>query len=99
MSVLELRDSQTRGTELDRPRVPVELVPAPPAVEQQPRRSGAGRWFLFLGVPFVLGAFFFALTIVLGATWPMAPAFFLGPLLMIIAYIYLCLSSEANAET
>jgi hypothetical protein len=96
MSVLEAPRGEPSSTELDRPRVPVELVPATPVVEQ-PRPSGAGRWFLFLGVPFVLGAFFFALTIPLGATWPMAPAFFLGPLLMIVAYIYLCLSSEANS--
>ena len=81
MSVLELR-----RTQLDQPRVLVERVPAPPAVEQ-PRPSGAGRWFLLLGIPFVLGAFFFGLTIALNATWPMAPAFFLGPLLMIVSYI------------
>ena len=93
MSVLDIP-----RTQLDRPPVLVERVPARAAVEQ-PRTSGAGRWFLLLGIPFVLGAFFFGLSIALNATWPMAPAFFLGPLLMILSYIYLCLSSEANTNT
>ena len=73
-------------------------MPAPPAVELA-RESGAGRWFLLLGIPFVLGAFFFGLAIAFDTEWPLTPAFLFGPLLMIAAYIYLCLSSEANSET
>jgi hypothetical protein len=72
---------------------PVEV----PAVEADSApSSGANRWFLVLGVPFVLGAAFFALAIGLGTEWPIAPAFCLGPLLLICGYIYLSLSSESN---
>jgi hypothetical protein len=97
MSVLDLPPSQLGSTALDRPPVPVARDPVPPAVEL-PRPSGAGRWFVFLGIPFVLGALFFGLAIAFDAEWPLTPAFLFGPLLMIAAYIYLCLSSEANAE-
>jgi hypothetical protein len=96
MSVLDLPASQPSSTALDRPLAPVDRVP-PPAAEQ-PRTSGAGRWFVFLGIPFVLGAFFFGLAIAFDTEWPLTPAFLFGPLLMIASYIYLCLSAETNSE-
>lgn len=58
--------------------------------------SETHRWLLIIGIPFVLGASFFGLAIGLGAEWPMAPAFVLGPLLMVAGYIVLSLTSEAN---
>ena len=57
-----------------------------------------GRWFLILGIPFVLGAAFFALALGLDAEWPITLAFFFGPFLLIAGYIYLCLTSDSNTE-
>jgi hypothetical protein len=85
-------------TQLDQAPARVEFVPAPAPVDRS-HEPGAHRWLLFLGVPFVLGACFFGLALQLNSTWPMVPAFFLGPLLMIGAYIYLMLTSESNFET
>ena len=39
------------------------------------------------------------LAIGLDAKWPIAPAFLLGPLVMISAYIFLSLGSEANTTS
>ena len=77
---------------------PAELPPLAPVEAGTAHSSQTGRWFLVLGVPFVLGASFFALAIGLRAEWPMTPAFILGPLLMICGYIYLSLTSESNTE-
>jgi hypothetical protein len=91
-------------TQYDSPAVlvergpPVEL-PSEPPVASQWKPVDVRRWFFHLIVPFVLGAFFFSLALVLGETWPMTPAFLLGPLLMIAMYIHLCLTEEANSET
>jgi hypothetical protein len=77
-----------------------------PTVAQAPSRGAVARagsethrWFLVIGIPFVIGAAFFALAIGLGAQWPMVPAFILGPLLMIAGYIVLSLTSEANTAS
>ena len=61
--------------------------------------SATHRWFLFLGIPFVLGAAFFGLAVGLGAEWPMVPAFFLGPFLLTASYIGLMLTSDTNTTT
>ena len=61
--------------------------------------SETHRWFLFLGIPFVLGATFFGLAIALGAEWPMIPAFFFGPFLLVAAYIVLSLTSDSNTTS
>jgi len=61
--------------------------------------SDTHRWFLFLGIPFVLGATFFGLAVGLGAEWPMVPAFFLGPFLLTASYIGLMLTSDTNTTT
>ena len=56
------------------------------------------RWLLFLVPPFLVSALFF--TIAIGTSTPelIAPALFFGPMLIILAFIYLGLSSESNSE-
>ena len=61
--------------------------------------SETHRWFLVLGIPFVLGATFFGLAVGLGAEWPMMPAFFLGPFVLIASYIGLMLTSDTNTTS
>ena len=89
-------DTPVRSPE---PVAPAPLAATPEAIEQtQPFSTHElHRWALLLIVPFILGAAFFALAIGLDAEWPMAPAFLLGPLVLISAYIFLSLSSEANS--
>jgi len=82
--------------QIRRPPVVVEVEPRAEIAEVEPSWSHLNRWFLILGIPFVVGASFFALAIGLGAEWPMAPAFLLGPLVMIAGYIYLSLTSDSN---
>ena len=78
----------------------VELLPPltlAEAVEPDPFSSHEiHRWALVLLAPFLVGAAFFGLAVGLDAEWPIAPAFMLGPLVMICCYIYLSLGSEAN---
>jgi hypothetical protein len=57
------------------------------------------RWVAVLVAPFVVGAAFLGLAIGLDAEWPIAPAFLLGPLVLISGYIYLSLTSEANTTS
>ncbi len=77
------------------PQLPAATV-EPPSVPVTAARSDTHRWLLILGVPFVVGAAFFADAIGFDVEWPMAPAFLLGPLLMIAGYIYLSLSADTN---
>ena len=81
----------------------IELLPplAPAeATEPEPFSSHElHRWAFVLLAPFVVGAAFFGLAIGLDAEWPIVPAFMLGPLVMISAYIFLSLGSEANTTT
>ena len=86
---------------LERPAAPIAFVAeATPLAPSTPRWSEheISRWALVLGTPFLLGAFFFGLAIALDANWPMVPAFFFGPFLMIASYIFLMLGSEANSD-
>jgi len=86
---------------LERPTAPtVVIAEATPLAPPTPAWSeyAINRWALVLGTPFLLGAFFFGLAIALDANWPMVPAFFLGPFLMIASYIFLMLGSEANSD-
>jgi hypothetical protein len=80
---------------------PIALVPTsePEPVDW----AGTGsremlRWVRWLGIPFVLGAVFFAAAIGTGQMWLMGLAWGFGPELMILAYIYLSITSEANTE-
>ena len=61
--------------------------------------SDTHRWFLFLGIPFVLGFTFFGLAIGLRAEWPMIPTFFFGPFLLVVAYIFLLLTADSNTSS
>lgn len=54
------------------------------------------RWYLFLGFPFVLAASFFAGAIGTGHLWLIGGALITGPGLLIMAFIYLGLSSDTN---
>src|SRR5262249_15050955 len=85
------------------PEPPPEVPAAAPAAEvpaSRPfSRSEIHRWTAVLIAPFVIGAAFFALAVGLGEEWPIAPAFLLGPLVMIAGYIYLSLTSESNTES
>jgi hypothetical protein len=79
----------------------VEPLPAPPLADDPVERAPFPeremyRWVAVLVAPFVVGAAFFGLAIGLDAEWPIAPAFLLGPLVLISGYIYLSLTSEAN---
>jgi hypothetical protein len=86
------------------PRRQPQTVLEPPAalqpveVPEAITADGHNRWFLVLGIPFVVGAAFFGLAIGLDEEWPMTPAFLFGPLVMIAAYVYLCLTSDSNTE-
>jgi hypothetical protein len=54
------------------------------------------RWLLMLGIPFLASACFFAATIGTGLLWLLAPAMVLGPALLILAFVYLGISSDTN---
>ena len=54
------------------------------------------RWMLLLSVPFVLASIFFMATLATGDEWLIGGALATGPGLLIVAFIYLALSSETN---
>jgi hypothetical protein len=54
------------------------------------------RWYLFLGLPFLLAASFFAGAIGTGHLWLIGGTLITGPGLLIMAFIYLALSSDTN---
>ena len=75
-----------------RPRVvEVESAIAPSVREEH-------RWLLVLSPSFVAAALFFALAIATGAMWLIGPAVILGPILMMLGFIYLCISTDANGD-
>ena len=87
-----------------RTEAPFDLLPPLAPVERtEPEPTFSShemhRWAFVLLAPFVVGAAFFALAIGLDAEWPIVPAFMLGPLVMISAYIYLSLDAEANTTS
>jgi hypothetical protein len=55
------------------------------------------RWLRFLVPPFVISGAFFALAIGTGVQELIAPALFFGPMVIILAFIYLGLSSDSNS--
>lgn len=55
------------------------------------------RWVRIVGAPFVVSAVFFGAAIATGSSWLIGPAIVLGPILMVAAYLYVMLSSDANA--
>ncbi len=56
------------------------------------------RWLLMLGLPFVASSCFFAATIGTGILWLLAPAMIFGPGLLILAFVYLGISSDTNGS-
>jgi hypothetical protein len=55
------------------------------------------RWVFGLGTPFVLAAVFFGAAISTENQNWIGPAVVLGPILMMFAFIYLLLTSDANS--
>src|SRR3954469_20752677 len=70
---------------------PVELYPPLVAVpEQQPGEAAEiRRWLVLLLPPFVVSAAIFAAAIGTGIQWLIGPALAIGPMLLILAFIYL----------
>jgi hypothetical protein len=54
------------------------------------------RWYVFLGLPFLLAASFFMAAIGTGHLWLIGGTLVTGPGLLIMAFIYLGLSSDTN---
>jgi hypothetical protein len=54
------------------------------------------RWYVFLGLPFLLAATFFMAAIGTGHLWLIGGTLATGPGLLIMAFIYLSLSSDTN---
>ena len=54
------------------------------------------RWFLWLAPSFVSAAIFFGLAVGTGMVGFMGPAVVFGPIAMMFAVIYLCVSSDSN---
>jgi len=66
----------------------------------QPKDPAAevNRWITLLAFPFVLSAIFFMATISTGQLWLIGGALITGPGLLIMAFIYLALSSDSNGD-
>jgi len=56
------------------------------------------RWLLFLVPPFLVSALFFTLAIGTKTQELIAPALFFGPMVIILGFIYLGLTSDSNSE-
>ena len=67
-----------------------------PAAHADPAAAEMHRWLLGLGTPFVLGAVFFALSIGTPSYWLIGVSLVLGPILFLLATVYLCLTSDSN---
>ena len=72
----------------------VETAPATDTEAREMRR-----WLIVLGTPFLLGAVFFALSIGTSAHWLLGVALVLGPVLLLLGAIYICLSTDTNGTT
>lgn len=69
------------------------------AVDTAPSAAAeVNRWLFFLTVPFVLSAAFFMALISTGQLWLIGGALMTGPGLLIMAFIYLALSSDTNGD-
>jgi hypothetical protein len=79
-----------------RPRT-VSTVRETPVLSMSVAAKEQRRWVSLLAVPFILSSTFFAATIGTGILWLLAPAMVFGPGLLILAFIYLSISSDSNA--
>ena len=87
-----------------RPR-PV-AAPQPPLalVQTAPSAADVGevemhRWLIGLTTPFLLGSFFFALSIATSVEWLIGVALAVGPMLFMFTTIYLCITSDSNGAS
>jgi hypothetical protein len=74
------------------PRPQLAAVPDLPFDEAPELR----RWLLLLTPPFVLSGVFFAAAVATGVQWLIGPAIAVGPMLLILMFIYLGLSSDTE---
>jgi hypothetical protein len=56
------------------------------------------RWLIFLTVPLVLSALFFMALLSTGRLWLIGGTLVTGPGLLIMAFIYLAISSDSNGD-
>ena len=77
---------------------PVEPVAAHTGAAEQSAQAATElrRWYVFLGLPFLLAASFFMAAIGTGHLWLIGGTLVTGPGLLIAAFIYLALSSDTN---
>ncbi len=80
-----------------RPRT-ISTVRDSPAISMSVAAREQRRWISVLAVPFILSSSFFAATIGTGILWLLAPAMVFGPGLLILAFIYLSITSDSNAS-
>ena len=76
-----------------------------PALRQVAARNAAAeasaevnRWIRILSVPFVLSAAFFMTLISTGQLWLIGGVIVTGPGLLIMAFVYLGMSSDSNGD-
>ncbi|MBV8081234.1 MAG: hypothetical protein JO186_12770 [Actinobacteria bacterium] len=88
------------------------IAPKPTIVAERPPRAAApevvsrfeietaemNRWLRMLVPPFFLSGTAFAFAIATGWQWLIGVALFVGPTFIILAFIYLGLTSESNGE-
>jgi hypothetical protein len=88
----------TSPATLERP-APIERA-APHATTAADQSAQAAtelrRWYVLLGLPFALSALFFMGAIGTGHLWLIGGTLVTGPGLLIMAFIYLTLSSDTN---
>jgi hypothetical protein len=102
MSVAQIQP-RPRTQAAPEPLRSVELAPVPaPVVDAStapPDESAeTNRWLLFLVPPFLVSALFFTLAIGTKTPELIAPALFFGPMVIILGFIYLGLTSDSNSE-
>jgi hypothetical protein len=91
---------QIRRTPLHETKAAPIAVPVPPDDASTARTTETAelhRWLRLLLPPFVISGAFFALAIGTGVQELIAPALFFGPMAIILAFIYLGLSSDSNS--
>ena len=82
---------------------PAAIEPAAPHTTTAADQSAQAatelrRWYVLLGLPFALSALFFMGAIGTGHLWLIGGTLLTGPGLLIMAFIYLALSSDTNGD-
>jgi hypothetical protein len=77
-------------------------APATPAFAESSSASVAEReerrWLSLLVPPFIISSLFLGATIGTGTLWLLAPTMVFGPFLLILAFIYLSITSDSNGS-